>query len=104
MAVVSELATRLVAALDDVPGLRPAMPVTNRVTTSLRWNLDGLAVDITPTLVEVRVIALALPLRPVLAHAEAVLRTVLTGTEYEHACLRLVVTDLDACAVSSRTP
>ncbi|MET7990338.1 hypothetical protein ABZU76_05460 [Amycolatopsis sp. NPDC005232] len=83
------VADRVVAALADVEGLRPAVERS--------W---GSAVDLTPDAVQVRLIATRLPLPPLLARAAAVVRPVLADTEWAGATLRLIVTDVDAGAFS----
>jgi hypothetical protein len=84
----------VLAALRKVPGLRPATPRVAR----LPWDLDLLAVDVAADEVEVRLVALALPLPPLLLRAETVLRQALAEVGYGSATLRLVLTDLDATA------
>lgn len=93
--MTASVADTLLEALQGIPGLRPATPTTTRVP----WNFDALAVDITDEVVELRLVALTLPLPPLLHHAEVVLRAALRGTKWESARLRLVVTDLDAAAL-----
>ncbi|MGW4482404.1 hypothetical protein ACWEOE_01060 [Amycolatopsis sp. NPDC004368] len=78
---------RIVEALGEVAGLRPAVE-RNRLS----------AVDLGPEAVQIRLIATRLPLPPLLAHAEAVVRPVLAGTEWADVPLRLIVTDVDAAA------
>jgi hypothetical protein len=98
-APVTRVADTLLEALRGIPGLRPATPSTTRAGTLVPWNVDVLAVDITDDVVELRLVALTLPLPPLLRRAEAVLRAALLGTTWESARLRLVVTDLDAAAL-----
>jgi hypothetical protein len=98
-ASVARVADTLLAALRGIPGLRPATPSTTRAATLVPWNFDVLAVDVTDEVVELRLVALELPLPPLLRRAEAVLRAALRGTKWERARLRLVVTDLDAAAL-----
>jgi hypothetical protein len=95
----TRVAAALLEALREVPGLRPATPSTTRAATLIPWNVDTLAVDVTDEVVELRLVALTLPLPPLLRHAEVVLRAALRGTKWESARLRLVVTDLDAAAL-----
>lgn len=95
MTTATELTESLLAALDDVPGLRPAAPGTALVVRDPR----ALAVAVSPGVVELRVVAGALPLRPVLRRALERLRSTVAGTPWEGALLRIVVADLDACAV-----
>jgi hypothetical protein len=90
----------LLEALHEIPGLRPATPSATRAATLVPWNVDVLAVDVSDEVVELRLVALTLPLPPLLRRAEAVLRDALRGTKWESARLRLVVTDLDAAALS----
>lgn len=99
----SDLAGELIAALHGVHGLRPATPSVKPTTTWVPWDWDTLAVDLGPEVVEVRVIATALPLPPLLAEATAVLGEVLRHSTFATATLRIVVTDLDAAALRSET-
>lgn len=85
MATPTVLGTALLDALREVPGLR------------------ALSVDVGDTVVELRVVALELPLPPLLARAEKALRAVLLGTAWANARLRLVVTDLDASALAGES-
>lgn len=98
-ASVTQAADALLEALRGIPGLRPATPSTTRAATLVPWNFDTLAVAVTDEVVELRLVALTLPLPPLLRRAEVVLRAALRGTRWEHALLRLVVTDLDAAAL-----
>ncbi len=98
MTARSELTASLLSALRDVPGLRAAAPSTT-ATSNLPWDVDVMAVDITEDVVEIRVVALSVPIPPLTETAGAVLRAVLTGTAWENATLRLVVTDVDAGAL-----
>ncbi|MFI5607525.1 hypothetical protein [Amycolatopsis sp. NPDC051903] len=81
------VADGIVAALDEVAGLRPAVALG-----------VAAAVELGPDTVQVRLIATRLPLPPLLEQAEAVVRPVLAGTEWAGAKLRLVVADLDGGA------
>lgn len=94
-------AERLLAALRAVPGLRPATP---RVGAKLPWDLDLLAVDVGTDVVEVRLVALTLPLPPLLQHAESALRRALSDAGHPDALLRLVITDIDATAFDRDEP
>jgi hypothetical protein len=88
---------KIVGAIEGVAGLRPATPVAPE-TTWLPVDWAGMAVDLTPELVQIRLIATRLPIPPLLDRAAAAVRPVLAGTEWENARLRLVVTDLDGAA------
>ncbi|GAB1509231.1 hypothetical protein [Actinophytocola sp. KF-1] len=94
-------AERLLDALRTVPGLRPATP---RAGTKLPWDLDLLAVDVGADVVEVRLVALALPLPPLLRRAESALRRALTEAGHPDVVLRLVITDVDAAAFDRDEP
>jgi hypothetical protein len=96
----AETTTALLAALDEVAGLRPAAPA--RKASAPRWlpvDPAVLAVDLGEDLVEIRLIADALPLPPLLSAAEAACRAALADTPWAEAALRLVVVDLDVSAL-----
>lgn len=97
----TEATDRLLAAIRSVAGLRPACPVP-RVgpTQRLPWDPAGLAIDLGDP-VEIRLVATALPLPPLLAQAETACRTALADTPWADAALRLVITDLDAAALDN---
>ncbi|MGZ3143760.1 hypothetical protein ACVDFE_17540 [Lentzea chajnantorensis] len=95
------IAEELLKALREVDGLRPSTPV---LSVRVPWDVDGLAVDVADDLVCVRVVATRLPLPALLAEAGVVLRAVLTGTRWESARLRLVVTDVDGDALAPGGP
>ena len=88
----------VLAALKEIPELRPAAPVASSMISWVSWDLDRTAVDVDEQTVTVRVVALALPLPPVLARAEALLRKAIDDAGRPEAVLRLVVADLDATA------
>ncbi|MFF0149323.1 hypothetical protein ATK36_3597 [Amycolatopsis sulphurea] len=90
-------AGKIAEAVAGLEGLRPATVIAPEISW-LPVDLSGGAVDLSPELVEVRVIATRLPLPPLLAQAEKSVRQVLAGTEWARARLRLVVTDLDGAA------
>ena len=75
--------------------MRPATP---QVGAKLPWDLDLLAIDVGTEVVEVRLVALSLPLPPLLRLTESALRPVLTDAGRGKALLRLVITDIDATA------
>lgn len=91
----AEAAEKLLGAIKEVDGLRPA------TWLSMEW--AGSAVDLSPERVEIRLIATRLPLPPLLDKAAEVVRPLLVGTEWERARLRLVVTDLDGAAFGRPT-
>jgi hypothetical protein len=89
---------KILAAVHSVEGLRPATPVSQPTSTWLPWDWEGMAVDLEDGVVQVRMIALSLPLGPLLDRARESVRPVLAGTPWERAKLRLVVTDIDGAA------
>ncbi|ATY15580.1 hypothetical protein CU254_38245 [Amycolatopsis sp. AA4] len=91
------LAGTIADALSALDGLRPATSVAAEISW-LRTDPAGGAVDLTSDSVEIRVVALRLPLPPLLSAAEARVRAVLAGTEWADASIRLVVTDIDGAA------
>jgi hypothetical protein len=95
----SEMTGRLLAAVRELPGLRPAVPAPRQLTSLLPGDWEGLAVDLEADVVRIRLIALHLPLQPLLVKAGEELRAVLAGTGWERARLQLVVTDIDGAAL-----
>ncbi|WP_326945245.1 hypothetical protein OG439_37215 [Amycolatopsis sp. NBC_01307] len=95
--IAGEAVEKIIVAIKGIPGLRPATPVSAG-TTWLPVDWEGMAVDLTPELVQIRLIASRLPIPQLLDRATEVVRPVLAGTEWENAHLRLVVTDLDGAA------
>ncbi|WP_329069374.1 hypothetical protein [Amycolatopsis sp. NBC_01480] len=92
-----ETTDRVVAALEKVDGLRPATPIA----PELSWvpgDWSGVAVDLDPETVQIRLIATRLPLPPLLEAASEAVGAVLAGTEWGSAKLRLVITDIDGAA------
>jgi hypothetical protein len=94
----SEATERILAAVNAVEGLRAAMLISQQNASWIPWDWEGSAVSLEPDLVQVRVIALRLPLPPLLELASAAVRPTLAGTPWEQAKLRLVVTDIDGAA------
>jgi hypothetical protein len=118
MSTSTELVDDLLAALDGVPGLRPATLVTTG-RAPWGWNLDATAVDISHGghgvgghgvgghgvgaagighTVVVRVVATQLPLPPLVRRAEQALLAVLAASDLPVTRLRLEITDLDGAA------
>ncbi|WP_116201193.1 hypothetical protein [Amycolatopsis circi] len=91
------LTGRIADALSALDGLRPATSVAAEISW-LPTDPAGGSVDLTSESVEVRLVALRLPLQPLLSAAEARVREVLAGTEWAAARIRLVVTDIDGAA------
>jgi hypothetical protein len=97
----AELVDNLLAALDEIPGLRPAT-LAKAGRTPWGWNWDALAIDVTHEAgdgqVVVRVVATRLPLPPVVRQAEQALLAVLTASGLPVTRLRLEITDIDGTA------
>lgn len=95
----TEVVAGLLDAIRTVAGLRLASPV--RQSTATRWlpfDPAVLAVDLSEDLAEIRVLATALPLPPLLKEADSACRAALAGTRWANATLRLIVVDVDAAA------
>ncbi|MET9671171.1 hypothetical protein ABZY19_38645 [Streptomyces sp. NPDC006475] len=97
----TDLTRSLLAVVAGIPGLRPATPSTTPFGSRVPWNLDASAVAVRDDVVEIRLVALALPLPAVLSRAEAALHAVLEGTRWKDARIRLIVTDIDAGALTT---
>lgn len=91
------IVTELLKALEKIEGLRPSTPASAPARSWIPWDVDAVAVDVGDDLVCVRVVATRLPLA--LAEAGAALRSVLLGTQWENAVVRIVVTDVDKRAL-----
>lgn len=101
----AELVHDLLAALDGVPGLRPAT-LARPARTPWEWNWDVLAIDVTnepraagDQIVVVRVVATRLPLPAVVRQAEQALLAVLAASALPVTRLRLEITDIDGTAL-----
>ncbi|WP_116050153.1 hypothetical protein [Amycolatopsis palatopharyngis] len=99
MTTRGEITEKLLAALEGVPGLRPATPTAESTAARIPWDWDGIAIDLDEDVVRIRLVATRLPLPPLLRSAADALRPALIGTPWAGASLRLVVTDLDRDAV-----
>jgi hypothetical protein len=96
----AELVHDLLAALDGVPGLRPA---TLAKTEQTPWNWGAMAIDVTHEagggqVMVVRVVATRLPLPPLVRQAEQALLTVLATRDLPITRLCLEITDIDGTA------
>ncbi|WNV88444.1 hypothetical protein [Umezawaea sp. Da 62-37] len=98
-----ETVEKLLAVLREVPGLKAATPTIAPTSPWVPWDWDSLAVDLGSEVVEIRVVATALPLPPLLDKATVMLGEVLRQNGFEAAVLRIVVTDLDAAALHDET-
>ena len=93
----TKLVHDLVAALDEVPGLRPA---TQAGPAPLGWHRDALAVDVTHGggHVVIRAVATRLPLPPVVRQAEQALLAVVAAGDPSVTRVRLEITEIDGAA------
>lgn len=91
-----ELAGDIVAAIESVAGLRPAVPAGVDLADWVPRLGPRSAVDVSAEVVEIRVIASALPLPPLLDKLAAAVGELQAATRWAGARLRIVVTDLDA--------
>jgi hypothetical protein len=95
----TDLVHDLVAALDGVPGLRPA---TQAGPTPLGWHWDALAVDVTHGAgggqVVIRAVATRLPLPPIVRQAEQALLAAVAAAGLPVTRLRLEITEIDGAA------
>ncbi|MET0133803.1 MAG: hypothetical protein ABW215_09440 [Kibdelosporangium sp.] len=105
MSASAELVHDLLAALDGVPGLRPA-GLTRAGQTSWVLNWDAMAIDVVHDagdagggqVVVMRVVATRLPLSPVVRQAERTLLAVLAASDLPVTRLCLEITDIDGTA------
>lgn len=105
MSTSAELVDNLLAALDGIPGLRPAT-LAKAARTAWGRNWNALAIDVTHQtgdagrgqVVVVRVVATRLPLPPVVRQAERALLDVVTASGLPVTRLRLEITDIDGTA------
>jgi hypothetical protein len=90
----------VLAAVRGVPGVRLSSPVPRTATTArLPWDSGVLAVDLTDELLRVKLVALRLPLPPLLDAVESAVRAALAGTPWADVGLRLIVSDVDVGAL-----
>jgi hypothetical protein len=101
MKAASELTARLLDALRAEPGLRPATPAN---LPAVPWDLDAFAIDVDAETIEVRVVATELPLPPLLDRAQRALRAIVDDSGFKPAVLRMVISDIDAAAVTFAVP
>ena len=101
MTVDAEISDKIIDAVAAAPGLRPAAPIAREHAGWWPFDPRRYAVGLTATVVEVRVVATALPLAPLLDNLAATLGPLLSGTRWESAELRLMVTELDASALTT---
>ncbi|MGF0316386.1 hypothetical protein [Nocardia fluminea] len=99
----SALTDRIVAAIDSVEGVHPAVPMGLQNSQWLPWNAGSAAVDLDDTVVQIRVVAATLPLRPLLRSLEAAIRPLLDQTPWAAARLRVHVVDLHTDVFSTES-
>lgn len=99
----TELVDRIVATIDAVDGVHPAVPMGLHDSRWLPWNAGSAAVDLTDTVVEIRVVAASLPLSPLLDKLDIAVRPLLDGTPWATARLRVHVVDLHTDAFTERS-
>jgi uncharacterized alkaline shock family protein YloU len=97
----SQACAAVLAAVRSVPGLRPASPVRPERARWVPWDLGVLAIDLDASYLEVRLAATRLPLPPLLEQAAAAIRQATALTPWGPLPHRLVVTALDAGALTS---
>ncbi|WP_040809720.1 hypothetical protein [Nocardia concava] len=93
----TELIDALAEAVGAVPGVR-LVPVL----TDIAWlpkPLRGTAIELGTDVVEIRVVATELPLRPLADRVAEAVAPVLAGTRWADATVRLVVAELEAAAL-----
>lgn len=95
----TRLAEELITAVSTVDGLRPATPSTVPKTVRTAWNVDTLAVNVSTELVEIRLVAMKLPLPTRLTELAMAVRPILVASDFADARLRLVVAGLDKAAL-----
>lgn len=101
MTAAAEVGDQIIAAVTAHPGVRPAAPLLGERAGLWPFDARGYAVGFTPAVVEVRVVATALPLTPLLDDLAAAIRLLLRGTRWEAAELRVMVTELDKAALAN---
>lgn len=99
----SALIDKIVAAVDSVDGVHPAVPLGLQNNQWLPWNAGNAAVDLDDAVVQIRVVAATLPLRPLLHALEAAIRPVLDQSPWAAALLRVHVVDLHADAFATES-
>jgi hypothetical protein len=90
----SALIDRIVAAIDSVAKVHPAVPMGLQDSRWLPWNAGSAAVDLDDSVVQIRVVAATLPLQPLLRELDAAIRPLLDRTPWAAARLRVHVVDL----------
>lgn len=92
----------VVAAIESVPGLHPAVPAGVDIPGWIPRLGPHAAVDLDSETVEVRVTSSALPLPPLLERLAGSVQEALSSTRWSAARLRLVVTDLEPDAFDNQ--
>ncbi|WP_328394426.1 hypothetical protein [Nocardia sp. NBC_00416] len=95
-----DLIDTIIGALEACHGVRPATPLIGEPAVWWPRDTRKYAVDLHSAIVQIRIVATAMPLPPLLEQVAADIRPLLAGTPWEDAELRLVVTELDSVAVT----
>ncbi len=88
-------------AVGSVAGLSLLVPL-RKEALRLTGGDEGMAVSVSEDLVEVRLVALRLPLPPLLERAGGAVRHALAGTRWADVPVRLVVAELARSAFDDR--
>jgi uncharacterized alkaline shock family protein YloU len=94
----------VLGAIRSVPGLRPASLVRPERTRWMPWDPAVLAVGLDDDRLEVQLAATRLPLPPLLGQAAAAVRAATAETRWAVLPQRLVVTAVDARALTGTSP
>ncbi|WP_405493265.1 hypothetical protein [Nocardia sp. NBC_00511] len=101
MSAATDLAEAIADAMAAVPGVRPAPTLTD--TSWLPKPIRGSAVDIGPGLIEIRVVATELPLRPLADRLTEAVAPILADTAWADTTVRVIVTDVESTALDDVT-
>ncbi|MFC4127754.1 hypothetical protein [Nocardia rhizosphaerae] len=96
-----DLLAGIVAVLDELPDVHPAVPMGVRPSRWLPWEPYRFAVDLAAHGVEIRIVAASLPLSALTDRIAAAIRPRLAGSAWAEASVRVHVVALHADAVST---
>ncbi|WP_067564176.1 hypothetical protein [Nocardia acidivorans] len=94
MKAPGELIDKIAGAVSAVPGLE----LESSVAEGVRWPGRSTAIELGTGIVEIRVVATALPLKTLLGRLTEAVEPLLADTPWAGATLRMVVTRLAASA------
>ncbi|MFB8007168.1 hypothetical protein [Nocardia sp. NPDC056000] len=100
MKAPAELIDKIAEVLSALDGLEPEPSITG----GLPWPGRNTAIDIVAGIIEIRVVATALPLPALLDRLSEAVRPLLADTAWADATIRLVVTHLAASAFEDAAP